>query len=153
MDDRSKEYLEAYLNSLAPEASQKYNSFSSDYFCADEINANVCAELILKGHKTASCSMEYWYSHENEPKPKIGHLQVVTNWSGEPVCIIEITSVSTCKYRDVTAAFAEAEGEGDKTLKWWRKAHWEFFSLECKEQGIEPKQDMPLVLEHFKVVC
>ena len=45
-----------------------------------------------------------------------GHLQVVTNWSGEPVCIIEITSVSKCKYNEITAEFAALEGEGDKTL-------------------------------------
>jgi len=152
MDEKSQDYLNQYLQSLPTSVAQQYTSFSADYYCADEYNANLCAELILRGEKQASCSMEYWYSHEGETMPVVGHLQVVTNWQDEPVCIVEITSVSTCPYEQVTAEFAAAEGEGDKSLEWWRNAHWKFFSLECEELGIEPKQDMLLVLERFKVV-
>ncbi len=152
MEKRSQAYLEQYLSSLSPEQAQKYTSFSAEYFCADEYNANLCADLVLRGEKRASCSLEYWYSHENEPMPQVGHLQVVTNWEGDPVCITEITSVTQCQYNQVTAEFAALEGEGDKTLSWWRKAHWEFFSHECNELDIEPSEDMLLVLEQFKVV-
>ncbi|PNH83304.1 ASCH domain-containing protein [Vibrio diazotrophicus] len=152
MESRSQLFLEQYLNSLPVEIAQQYTSFSCDYFCADEYNANVCADLILKGEKTASCSMDYWYSHKGETKPETGHLLVVTDWEGEPKCIVEITSVEKCRYKDVTQEFAAAEGEGDKTLAWWREAHWHFFSLECEELGIEPTEDMLLVLERFKVV-
>ncbi|WP_447527579.1 ASCH domain-containing protein [Vreelandella sp. TE19] len=152
MEERIQAYLKEYLSSLPGKTAEKYTSFSADYFCADEYNANVCADLILRGEKRASCSLEYWYSHEGEPMPEVGHLQVVTDWDGAPVCIIELTSVSKCKYSDVTAAFAAEEGEGDKSLKWWREAHWEFFSLEFSELGVEPTEDMLLVLERFKVV-
>ncbi len=152
MDKKSKSYLDAYLAGLSPEIRRNYTSFSSDCFCADEYNANACAELVRKGKKTASCGMEYWYIHEKEPIPAAGHLQVVTNWNGDPVCIIELTSVSTCKFKDVTPEFAYAEGEGDRSLEWWREAHWKFFAEECKESGIDPSEEMVLVLERFKVV-
>lgn len=152
MEVSSQKYLDQFLATLPPSVAQQYNSFSADYFCADEHNANLCADLILRGEKTASCSMEYWYSHEGELMPRIGHLQVVTNWQGEPVCIIEITSVSACPYNQVTAEFAASEGEGDKSLRWWREAHWKFFSLECEELNIAPSEEMLLVLERFKVV-
>lgn len=152
MEEISKQYLEQFLATLPPSVAEQYSSFSADYFCADEYNANLCADLILRGEKTASCSMEYWYSHEGELMPQVGHLQVVTNWHGEPICIIELTSVSTCRYNQVTVEFAAAEGEGDKSLSWWRDAHWKFFSSECQELGIEPSEEMLLVLEHFKVV-
>ena len=152
MEERSKAYLDSYLNSLPAEVAKQYTSFSADYYCADEYNANLCAQLILKGEKKASCSLEYWYSHEGEIMPVVGHLQVVTDWHGEPVCIVELTSVSLCRYNQVTAEFAAAEGEGDKTLEWWREAHWNFFSRECEELKITPNEDMMLVLERFKVV-
>ncbi|EJO3996235.1 ASCH domain-containing protein [Vibrio vulnificus] len=152
MDERSRVYLEQYLNSLPDEVASKYTSFSSDYFCADEHDANLCAELILRGEKRASCSLEYWYSEKGEPMPVVGHLQVVTNWDGIPICIIEMTSVTKQKYSEVTPEFAALEGEGDKTLAWWREAHWNFFSRECVELGISPSEDMLLVLEQFKVV-
>lgn len=152
MDERSKVYLAGFLHSLPIEVAEKYTSFSADYFCADEYNANICADLIRRGEKQASCSMKHWYSYEGEAMPEVGHLLVVTNWDGKPVCIVEITSVTECRYCDVSAEFAAAEGEGDKTLDWWREAHWAFFSAECEELGIEPAEDMMLVLEHFKVV-
>lgn len=152
MEERHQAFLKQYLSTLPSDVAAKYTSFSADYFCSDEHNANICANLILRGEKQASCSMDYWYSHEGEAKPVVGHLQVVTNWHGDPVCIIEITSVSKCQYNEVTPEFAASEGEGDKTLAWWREAHWAFFSLECEELGIEPSEDMLLVLERFKVV-
>lgn len=152
MDERSKAYLEQYLSSVPDEVSSGYISFSADYFCADEYNANICADLILRGEKRASCSLDIWYSEQGEAMPEVGHLQVVTNWDGVPICVIEITSVSKCKYNEVTAEFAALEGEGDKTLSWWKKAHWAFFSKECEELNISPSQDMALVLEQFKVV-
>ncbi|MDN3701941.1 ASCH domain-containing protein [Vibrio artabrorum] len=152
MDERSQTYLNQYLSSLPSEIAKSYRSFSSDYFCADEYNANLCADLILRGEKRASCSLEYWYSQKGELMPEVGHLQVVTDWDGKPICIIELTSVTTCKYCDVAAEFAAEEGEGNKSLSWWREAHWKFFSLECDELGINPTEGMLLVLERFKVV-
>jgi uncharacterized protein YhfF len=152
MEAKHQEFLNEYLNSIPDREAKKYTSFSSDYFCGDEYNANLCADLILRGEKRATCSMEYWYSHEGEQKPTVGHLQVVTDWNGKPVCIIEITSTKLCKFSDVTEEFAIAEGEGDKTLEWWRDAHWRFFSKECDELKISPNEDMLLLQEHFKVV-
>ncbi|QOH80976.1 ASCH domain-containing protein [Plesiomonas shigelloides] len=152
MEERSRLFLEQYLNSLPDEESEKYTSFSTDYFCADEYNANLCADLIIKGEKCASCSLEYWYTHGDESMPQVGHLQVVTNWEGKPICIIEITSVTKCPYNQVTETFAASEGEGDKTLEWWKNAHRTFFSHECTQLGIAFQEDMILVLEHFKVV-
>ncbi|EJC6808357.1 ASCH domain-containing protein [Vibrio parahaemolyticus] len=152
MDERSRTYLDQYLRTLPDEDASKYTSFSSDYFCADEYNANICADLIKRGEKRASCSLDYWYTEKGEPMPKVGHLQVVTNWDGEPVCITEITSVSKCRYNEVTAEFAALEGEGDKSLSLWREAHWNFFSKECEELEISASEEMLLVLEQFKVV-
>ncbi|MCF9327742.1 ASCH domain-containing protein [Vibrio parahaemolyticus] len=135
MDAKAKNYLNRYLDSLSPEQKSAIPSVSADYYCADEYNANVCAELVRIGQKTASCSMELWYREH-----------------GEPVCVIQMTDVSTCRYDEVTAEFAYAEGEGDRTLNWWRDAHAAFFKAECDELNIDWHEQRLLVLERFKVV-
>ncbi len=61
MEEQYKIYLDIYLSSLSETERKKYQSFSSDYFCADEHNANLCAELIRIGQKTATCSLNHWY--------------------------------------------------------------------------------------------
>ncbi|PKF49634.1 ASCH domain-containing protein [Enterovibrio nigricans] len=152
MDIRSKKLLNTYLLTLSATQREAYTSFSADYFCSDEENANICADLIIRGEKRASCSMEIWYSQEGEPYPKVGHLQVVTDFHGEPKCIIEITDVTLCPFNLVSEEFAAAEGEGDKSYAWWKDAHWAFFSSECKELGIEMTEDTLLVLERFQTV-
>lgn len=152
MEEQSQIYLDKYLDSLTDAKRKKYQSFSSDYFCADEYNANLCAELIRMGQKTATCSQNIWYESGEEAMPSVGHLQVVVDWSGKPICIIEIDSVETCQFKQVTAEFAHAEGEGDRSLSWWREAHWNFFAAECDELNIEPSEEMLLVLERFHVV-
>ncbi len=152
MNKVQKEYLNKYLEKLNPEERGIHRDVMADYFCADEENANICSDLILRGEKTATCSMKYWYESDLEPMPKIGNLLVVTDWNGNPTSIIEITEVSERKFSEVSAEFAALEGEGDKSLDWWRKVHWDFFASECKEQGLEASNDMVLVLEKFKVV-
>jgi uncharacterized protein YhfF len=69
-----------------------------------------------------------------------------------PVCIIETTEVSIKPYNQVDAAFAFEEGEGDRSLEYWREAHWRFFSRTLPKIVKEPTQDMPLVCEQFRVV-
>jgi len=152
MEEKAQIYLNKYLESLTDSERTKYQSFSADYFCGDEYNANVCADLIKQGQKTATCSLKYWYENDQEPMPQVNHLTVVTNWNGAPVCIIETDSVEESRYADVSADFAYLEGEGDRSLTWWRKAHWDFFALECEQLNITPSDDMMLVLEKFHVV-
>lgn len=152
MNKPQRKYLNRFLSALPEAEKNEYKTFSAGYFCADKENAKICSDLILSREKIATCSMKYWYERGLEPMPRQGHLQVVTDWNGQPTSIIETTEVFECRFLDVPPEFAVAEGEGDKSLKWWRKVHWEFFSRECIEQGIEPSQSMQLVLERFKVV-
>jgi len=152
MEERAKRYLDKYLNTLSDTERKKYHSFSADYFCADEYNANLCAELIRIGQKTATCSLNHWYESGEEAMPAVGNLMVVLDWDKAPICIIEINAIAICQYNEVTAEFAYAEGEGDRSLDWWRKAHWDFFAKECAELAIEPNENMKLVLERFHVI-
>lgn len=152
MNAQQEGYLDKYLNSLPPNQNNKYSHVLVDYFCADETNANISAELVRTGEKTATCGLKALYEIEAEALPSEGTLTVVTDWSGNPTSIIETTEVTECRFDEVSEEFAAAEGEGDKSLEWWRKAHWAFFSKECEQHGIEPSEDMMLVLERFKVV-
>ncbi len=152
MDSKSKDFLNKYLSTLSQEVREQYIKIDSYYFCADEENANICAELVLKGEKRATASLLWGYEHENELLPEVGQLIVVTNWDKVPQCIIETTSVETKKFNEVSPEFAFEEGEGDKSLEFWRKVHWKFFSDECEHLGRKPNQEMPIILERFKVV-
>lgn len=152
MDGQAQKYLEHYLSTLKESQRGGYTTYSADYFCADPESANSCAELIRRGLKVATCSLKYWYQFQGEPWPRQGHLQVVTDWYGNPSSIIEVTAVSECRYCDIDEEFARAEGEGDLSLAWWRQVHWQFFAAECSQLGIAMVPEIMLVTERFRVV-
>ena len=152
MGPKAQVYLDKYMASLPPEQREKYQKADSYYFCADAESANLCAELVLQGEKRATAGLLWSYENEKEPLPEIGQLNVITNWEKTPLCIVETTSVEQMPFNEVSAEFAFEEGEGDKTLEFWRKVHWKFFSAECKELDREPTQEMLVVLEKFKMI-
>ena len=87
-----------------------------------------------------------------KPLPEIGALSVVTDWRGAPLRVIETTHVEIVPFDRVDEGFAATEGEGDGSLRYWRDAHWRFFSRECARIGRRPDPQMPVVCERFEVV-
>ncbi|OOE40233.1 RNA-binding protein [Salinivibrio kushneri] len=152
MNTEQQAFLNTYLATLSDAERQAVPETIAEYFCADEYNANECARLIDQGIKRASCSLKACYEIENEPYPQVGRLTVVLNWAQQPVCIIKVTEVSECPFDQVTAEFAAAEGEGDKSYAWWRQAHLAFFEQEGQALGVPFTTQSPLVLERFKKV-
>ena len=84
--------------------------------------------------------------------PKPGDLSIVTNFAGDPLCVIETQRVDIVPFKEVSEEFAATEGEGDGSLAYWRRAHEAFFGRECRRIGRQPTQDMPVVCERFEVV-
>ena len=152
MDPRAQAYFEKFLRSLSSNHPQQDQQFDAYYFCADPENADICADLVLTGEKRATAGLLWSYQAENEAVPEVGQLSVITNWSGEPRCVTEVIEVEIKPFNEVTADFAFEEGEGNKSLGFWREVHWKFFSEECYQLGLVPSEDMPVVLEKFKVV-
>jgi uncharacterized protein YhfF len=122
------------------------------HFCDNEEDANEVGELARKEIKTATCSLLWAYEAENEELPQVGELSLVTNWDGNPLCIIETSQVTIHPFNEVDAQFAYEEGEGDRSLKYWREVHWEAFKRECTTIGREPQESMRLVCERFKLL-
>ena len=115
-------------------------------------DADGLAELVKNGIKTATCSAYVFYELEDEELPKVGEYGVILDGQDEAVCIIKTTKVYVTAYDEVTEEHAFKEGEGDRSLEYWRKVHKEFFTEELKEIGQEFDEKMKLVCEEFEVV-
>lgn len=84
------------------------------------------------------------YELDQEPLPQVGTYDVVLDGQGQAVCIVHITKVEVLPFDQVSAEHAYKEGEGDRSLAWWRQAHQDFFNLILKRQGLFFLNKVPL---------
>ena len=139
-----------FERSLGSMASERF--YEASYFADSEASANHLAGLVLAGTKRATASLAWGLEFDGKQAPWPGALSVVTRWDGTPVCVIETLLVETVPFEDVGEAFAAIEGEGDKSLRYWREAHWAYYGRECARIGKVPTRRMPVLCEQFRLV-
>jgi uncharacterized protein YhfF len=105
--------------------------------------ANELAELVLAGKKRATC----WAAREG-PKTQAGKRWVVLDGSGVRVAVIEATELTQRRFDEADEPFAFDEGEGDRTLAAWRRAHRNYFG---RQGTFAP--DMLLYCERFRLIA
>lgn len=110
------------------------------------------AELTRTGVKTATASAGPLYALEGEPLPAPGEYSVILDSGDRAVCVIRTTRVYTVPFDQVSAEHARREGEGDRSLAYWRRVHEDFFRAELAEAGLEFSPTMPVVCEEFEMV-
>ena len=151
-NDRINKFWQKYLDTLPEKKKPISDKYEVWHFCDNKRSADQLVQLVLQGIKTATCGMVWSYEAEGEKLPEKGDISIITNWEGEPVCIIETTQAQIKAFNEVGDRHAYEEGEGDRSLEYWRKVHWEAFSRECAALGKEPGEDMPLLCERFRVL-
>jgi uncharacterized protein YhfF len=145
-------YWKDFLATQPPDSSYHARTYVAEAFgdhpqLADELGA-----LIVNGIKTGTCSALWEWEAEGNPIPEVGLISITLNGAGEPICIIETTEVTQRRFNEVDEDFAYSEGEGDRTLQYWREAHTRFFSRVLAKIGRNFSEDMPLICERFKVI-
>lgn len=124
-------------------------SYTAEAF-AEELPevATELALLVRDGPKRATTSVLADWEADGEPLPQVGAHSVVIDGAGAAVCVIRTTAVEMRRFGDVDEAFAWDEGEGDRTLAWWRQAHIDYFA----GIGTTITDDTMMVLERFDLV-
>jgi uncharacterized protein YhfF len=151
-EETIKAYWQKFISTLPADSPYHSKSYISEGWGDSPEMADELGALIAQGTKTGTCSALWEWEAEGNPIPEVGLVTVVLDGKGEPLCIVETTEVTICKYNEVDADFARAEGEGDLSLAYWREAHRYFFSRILSKIGKEFTEEMPLVCERFKLI-
>lgn len=138
--------LWAAYRAVNPDAGDDYEAWS---YGADP---DTLAELTRAGIKTATASAAVWYERGEEPLPQAGEYSVILDSGENAVAVIRTMRVYTVPFDQVSAEQAYREGEGDRSLAYWRRAHEDFFRKELSKAGLEFSRSMPVVCEEFEVV-
>jgi uncharacterized protein YhfF len=112
-------------------------TFGDSPAMADELGA-----LVLSGLKTATC-----WAHVHGPLTEVGGRTVMEDGAGRPRAVLETVELTVRRFDEVDEAFARDEGEGDRSLAYWQRAHEDFFT---REGTFAP--DMRVYCERFRIV-
>jgi uncharacterized protein YhfF len=144
-----RSYWSAFCAATGLDPDQRFDvfAFGDSPEMADEL-----AGLVLLGPKRATAGLLADFDAEDEPLPAVGAYSIVLGGDGQPVCVIRTTDVAVQPFREVDAAFAWDEGEGDRSLAYWREEHVGFFTRMCAARGVDFSEEMATVCERFEVV-
>lgn len=134
---------------INPNAPKEYIawSFGDSKEMADEL-----ANLVVDEVKTATASNYTLYELEKEDLPYVGLHNIILDGDGKAVAIVETISVEVVPFDKVTEEHAYLEGEGDRTLSYWRDGHETFFKKEFENINQDFNDKIPVVCERFKLV-
>lgn len=119
-----------YLNTLPNEQASAL-TYTAWHFDDNEKAANALVKLVLSGVKKGTSSSLWVYEKKGEDIPQVGELSVILNWQGDEKCIIQTVNIEIIPYEEIIEEFAAMEGEGDKSLAYWKSVHKPFFTREC----------------------
>ena len=100
-------------------------------------------ELVLSGKKTATTS-----NYDKNDLPIIDEETIIEFNNGNDACIIKTIDYKIMKFNEMTADLAKLEGEGDLSLEYWRKNHYDFF----KSYNSNFNDETLIVFEIFEVI-
>ena len=146
------QYWQSYVQSLPKESGLPPDEYQTWSFGNTPEMANELGALVCEGKKTATTSLVWSFEEGIERFPEVGDYSIILDSLGRPMCIIQTTELSVHAFDEVGEEHAYLEGEGDRSLRFWREAHWGFFSEECRKLGREPDAQMPVLCERFKLV-
>lgn len=105
-------------------------------------------ELVLKGQKRATTSLYNEYIKEQESLPKKGEKSIIQYSNNKDACLIVIERVIITQFKNIAEELAFIEGEGDKSLKYYKDEHTKIF----KEIDKSFSEESKVVFEIFKVL-
>jgi uncharacterized protein YhfF len=140
-----------YLDSLPPDLEHPPKVASVFNFGDSREMADELSTLVRQGIKTATCSVFFGYDIDQKSLPRKGELSVVLDGSGKPVLIIQTIEAFVVPFNEVSEQFAFDEGEGDRSLAYWRKAHENYFRRNDLKDRVFDERVL-VVCERFRVV-
>nr|WP_277626196.1 ASCH domain-containing protein [Arsenicicoccus piscis] len=109
-------------------------------------------DLYLAGAKTAGSGLAEDYATAGDALPQVGDHWIALDGNGRPRLILRTDRVETHRFLDVPERIAIAEGEGDLSLAYWRRAHAQHYAPHLQEWGLRDINDATVVTEFFTLV-
>ena len=108
------------------------------------IDNNELINLVLSDKKRATSSLYI----DDTNLPVIGEESIICYDDGTSACTVKTLDYKIIKFNKMPEEYAKLEGEGDLSLDYWKKVHYDFF----KSIDSSFNEESKIVFEVFEVV-
>lgn len=109
-------------------------------------------ELAMDETKRATAHLAIDFEVNNVERRNEGDYWVILWEDMKPACVLKMIKVEERPFKNVDAAFAAREGEGDGSLEYWSRIHEDYFKLQLGVWKREWSDELTVVLESFDLV-
>jgi uncharacterized protein YhfF len=108
--------------------------------------------LYRAGKKTAGSGLVKDYKTAGDPLPKTGNYWIILDSRERPQFLVRTVRTEINPFGRIPKSVARAEGEGDLSVAYWKRAHGRFFLPSLSKWGISSLDEAEVITEHFKIV-
>lgn len=142
--------IQKYWNRFLAESGNQNAALKGVICFGDNVDAaNQACAHVLSGKKTAMTYPENGYRVSMKGEAKIGDLNIVADWSGTPVCVIETTAIEKQAFDHISDAIKAKE---ISAVEDWEEIKEAEFKREIEELGGEFNTGILVFAEEFHVI-
>lgn len=148
MEDIYEDFWQAFLE----ETGTAENSYCNrcTYFGESEEEAVSVMEQLLRGEKRAISHCVPYYIVTRTAMPKVGDYTMVTDFYGNPGCILKCTGVVIDPIGSIPTEVAEQEGLGD--LEAWQAEKRREFKALSEKSRFHYNDELPILMELVELI-
>ena len=128
----------------------------ADYYVrwigSDAQSTEAILASVLSGQKTGSVSLPWETEHSGRNASQVRDAIVLINFDGTPSALLQITSIPTVRFADVTAQHTASDGPRVRAPEVWKPLHKPYFNMLLAPYGLQSNDDMPISFEKFELL-
>lgn len=149
MDDIYTDFWTVFLEETGTSPNAMVSRYT--YFGHSEEESVSALEQLLSGEKTAISHCIPDYLTKKQPLPRIGDFTMVTDFYGNPCCILKTTDVLIAPLPEVPEPWIQYEHPGATRDTWLQKKLAEYESLAARG-SFHANAENPILLERVQVI-
>ena len=118
----------------------------------DEESTGLILDFICKGLKIGTFSLPWVSDAEGYGETITGTYIILTDYYGVPKMIVEIQNPFLTTFGDIGPDVTKLDGPPVQDINIWKPLHREYWNGLLLEYGKECTNDMPVIVEPFKLV-
>ena len=141
------EYLASVPGSRRPKKAFVYAGYAGGRKGTDSL-----IRLYRAGKKSAGSGLVADYETAGDPLPKAGDYWILLDSRERPQFLLKTVRTELNLFGRIPKSVARAEGEGDLSVAYWKKAHARFYYPFLGDWGIDDIDKAIVITEHFEIV-